>query len=370
MKLFLRILALLALLFVIIGIAFAYVAWRSKGQLDTSDPVGVRQLQFVDEARGRELTGYIWYPLADTDPQAVTLHDDNLVFHGFPAIDDARAASASLPLVILSHGSGGNRASLAWLAVDLARAGALVVAINHPGSTSGDSAAATNIRAWNRPMDISRLLDELLNTDTLDRLFGNQEGNGMHLDHSRMAIVGHSLGGYTSLALSGLRIGLDDFIDYCENNTDSPDCVFYREGGVDLSTVDRQLFEQSLIDERLRAAVAIDPAYARSITNVNDLSLPLLLVGATAEADSGYDLQIGALAEELGTPSQVYWQSGAHHFSFLPSCKPFGATLIGLFEAGAEIICSDEMEGMTRNQVHRQTSAEIISFLQSTSILH
>lgn len=341
----------------LIALVVLFMVTTRPTPISTSSPVGVTNMQYTDETRSRQLDLYVWYPTEETAP--VALFEDNAAFRGFSAIEDASVSGASHPLVILSHGSGGNRGNQGWLAVELARQGAVVVAMNHPGSTSRDSAAATNILAWNRPADISFVLDSLLE----DPQFSP------YIDAERIATVGHSLGGYTALAVGGAELSLEQFIAYCDEFPNTPDCTFYREGDVDLSQVDRTRFERANRDERIKAVVAIDPAYTRSFTAESLAALPpTLLFAPVVERGSPDDLQVHRVAEQLAPEDDFIELAGAHHFTFLQACKPAGYYLLMVVERGGEVLCERE-EGGTRAEFHGEAADHIINFLQKNGIL-
>lgn len=67
----------------------------------------------------------------------------------------------------------------------------IVIAPNHPGSTSGDSSPAKTLRVWERPADLSAIADQL---DTL-------LPEGLSADTWNIGAVGFSLGGYVSWLL-------------------------------------------------------------------------------------------------------------------------------------------------------------------------
>ena len=81
----------------------------------------------------------VWYPSTSTaQPKLIA---DNLVFIGVRAVPDAAPTPGKHPVVVLSHGYGGNWGKQAWLASALARQGYIVAAVNHPGTTSQDRSA-------------------------------------------------------------------------------------------------------------------------------------------------------------------------------------------------------------------------------------
>lgn len=102
------------------------------------------------------------------------------------------------PVVIFSHGIGEDRDSYQYLGRALAAAGFLAVHVTHAGTDKATLRrgywhlyrATKNVENWrNRPLDVSFVLDQIARrTDS---------------DMSRVAVVGHSAGAFTALALAG-----------------------------------------------------------------------------------------------------------------------------------------------------------------------
>jgi len=360
MKRFIRIsLWLIGILAVaVIALMAAFTFGNPRTEIELQNPVGFNSGSFLDEQRGRTLDWYSWYPTTTTE--GIELIEENAVFRGVSAIPQAAmTAGKEPPLVVFSHGSGGNRANQAWLGVELARLGAIVVAFNHPGSTSRDSAPETNIRAWNRPSDVRVMISNILENE---QTFGP-------IDPERIAVVGHSLGGYTALATAGAQLRLDQFIDYCAELPDNPDCAFYRGGSVDLEKVDREQFESDQGDSRVKAVVSIDPAFASSfdVQSLQTLA-PTLLIAPHRKPGAVADLQIASLAQELPPQGEFVEIEGAHHFSFLPLCKPFGYYILDLVEEQAELLCAPE-KTISRGDIHAQSTKQIAQFLKAKGVL-
>lgn len=90
--------------------------------------------------------------------------------------------------VLLSHGTGGSGLDLAWLAGPLAASGLRVIAVDHHGNSYRDGYHAEGfVRWWDRPQDLSVVLDRLA-------------------DGGPVGVAGFSLGGYTAAAALGARI--------------------------------------------------------------------------------------------------------------------------------------------------------------------
>jgi predicted dienelactone hydrolase len=104
--------------------------------------------------------------------------------HTFDAAVDAKPLHDDMPIVVISHGMQGTPWGYRGLSMHLARAGFLVVLVEHPGDSRRDGrlAGTAEILA-HRPRHIRAVLDAL--------------------QAERAAIIGHSMGGYTALAVIG-----------------------------------------------------------------------------------------------------------------------------------------------------------------------
>lgn len=346
---------------IVILLAVAIIAFEIGSpdtELDTSNPVGLLEKSYTDSSRNRQLDAYVWYPTEAAE--GVTVHNENAVFHGFSAIADAPITEGVYPLVIMSHGSGGNRGNQAWLGIELARQGAIVVAASHPGSMSMDSAPGTNILAWNRPMDVSFLIDSVLADPDLAAV----------IDPEQIAVVGHSLGGYTAFAMGGGELSIDQFSAYCTEFSESPACAFYLSGGVDFMQVDRAKFEQNHKDDRVSAVVVLDPAYAKAFkTESLDNRAPTLLIAPPSDANVFEQIHVDELAVQAQLGENYIEMPGAFHFTYLPECKPIGFYLLRIVEKDGQMLCQPEV-GKTRAEFHAETSDLIINFLEAESILN
>lgn len=107
---------------------------------------------------------------------------------------DAAVLGGHLPVVVISHGRGGSPWTHRETARHLARAGMLVVLVEHIGNSRSDgSLTGTVAMLAHRPRHVRLALDAVLAHDAL----------GPSADTSRIAIVGHSIGAYTALAVAG-----------------------------------------------------------------------------------------------------------------------------------------------------------------------
>ena len=107
------------------------------------------------------------------------------------------------PLIIFSHSYGGCSTQATFLMVELAKQGWLVIAPDHRDAQCGK----TGIKE-KQLSDPSLWFDNtfIQRRDDIRKVYRSLRSDGKwrtRIDWSRVAIVGHSLGGYTALAMAG-----------------------------------------------------------------------------------------------------------------------------------------------------------------------
>ena len=146
-----------------------------------------------DTQRKRVLKTEIWYPTKDTTQINIS---NEYPFQLPPTSKDASLPSSKHPLILLSHGTGGNRISQMWLATELVGNGYIVAAVNHFGNTLDNKIPENFVKVWDRPLDFSFLITHLLNDSTWAPL----------IDTTKIGMAGFSLGGYTAIGLAGGKL--------------------------------------------------------------------------------------------------------------------------------------------------------------------
>jgi predicted dienelactone hydrolase len=322
-----------------------------------ADAVGVRDFTVPQSENGRALNAVVWYPAEDKGK--VEIVGENPAFLGIPAIRNALPDEAAHPLVVLSHGYGGSWRNLSWLAGELAVKGYVVAATDHPGTTTFDRSKTEAAKLWERPRDLSRLIDALLADKQL----------GSRIDGKRIAAIGHSLGGWTVAALAGARVDAARFVADCEAKTSPRACALSPELGLDTTGDARKTLEGDLRDPRIGAVVSLDLGLARSFSpeSLAAVSVPVLIFGAGIDVGGlPADLESGYLAAKLPMAMREYVVvADAMHFSFMQLCKPGAVELIEERSPGDGVACKD---GGTRGRaaIHREVADRIATFLGAT----
>ncbi|MGK3991356.1 alpha/beta fold hydrolase [Sorangium sp. So ce136] len=279
--------------------------------------VGSRSLVVRDAMKDLSFPVLLMYP-TDVPARVVSMGPYSL-----EVAPDAPLSGGPSPLVVISHGGGGTPLAYRTLASHLARSGYLVAMPEHPGDNRRDqslSEAVENLE--NRPRHI-RL--------TLDALFSDAE-IGPHLQPDNVALLGHSMGGYTALAVAG---------------------------GQPWTGPGQKIAVTS--DPRVKALVLMAPAACWFVPNhaLQDVRVPILLLAA--EHDRIAPRWQGQLVLDLVPDrAQVTYKivENAGHFSFLspfppPMCSP------GFLPA-------TDPPGFDREAFQRQLQEDVRGFLDAS----
>lgn len=161
--------------------------------------VGFQSSTLADAQNERALEMVVWYP--STTTAAAQLIGDDVVFVGAAAVRDAPPAAGKHPLLVFPTGTEVTGA--ADLADQCAGSPGLHRRCHQsPGSTTHDPAALTPPRSYGSDrIDAGRVIDRVT----------AQPGKFGAVAHERIAVVGHSLGGWTALEIGGARFDPDRF---------------------------------------------------------------------------------------------------------------------------------------------------------------
>jgi predicted dienelactone hydrolase len=236
-------------------------------------PVGMTQVEFSDPAEGgRPLDYMLIYPATPDNaatPSKIFLYSNLHLYMDAPIASDG----LKRPLVMFSHGAGGNGSGYAWFGEYLASHGYLVaMAYHYRANTYDSSALYVRNRLWQRPRDISLDITHLLQ----DKVWGP------HIDPNQIGVAGHSQGGFTSIWIGGAKINPDLFLEYqrgWKNNQMVP--MYLREQ----MRVDPEP-ARDVRDDRVKAAFAMAPGdiqgFGMDEAGLRQMTIPAyIIVGAS-----------------------------------------------------------------------------------------
>jgi predicted dienelactone hydrolase len=303
------------------------------------------------------LSTLIWYPASPSarEDQQFFGPPGQPSFNGGLVATGAALAPAptKFPLIVLSHGTGGTGAVLAWLGTALAAHGYIVAAVNHPGNNAIDGYTVQGFTLWwLRARDLSAVIDGMLADPTFR----------LRIDPNRIGAAGYSLGGYTVIATAGGITSIEQFRDFCASPQADRICVPPPEFP-DLLTKAEALAKsdpayraarteagRSYRDPRVRAIFAMAPALGPAFlpSGLAHIDIPVAIVAGAA--DEIVPVQSGAqlLAKAIPHAELTILPGSIGHYIFIDNCTATGHSTY-------PSLCIDA-RGVDRAAIHRQTA--------------
>lgn len=331
MKLFLKILAGIAGLIIVLvaGLAVALLATAVK----PDHPVGFQQFVVADPGH-KPVAVAVWYP-TDAPPGRALV--GTMVVR---LATDAPVKGAGLPLVFLSHGTGGAAQGHVDTALALASAGFVVAAPTHTGDNFRDD-AIVGTSAWfvDRARQISLVTDFMV----------GRWASHTQIDPARVGIFGFSAGATTALIAAG---GTPDIARFAADCAAHPEFVC-KLGAPGATLVNPPAWPRT---PRIAAAVIAAPGLGFSFApaGLADVKIPVQLWQGAADDRVPYATNAGVIRQLLPQPPEFHSVPGAVHLSFLTPC--------GLI--GPPPLCSDPA-GFDRKAFHRDFNAQIVAFFEA-----
>lgn len=303
---------------------------------------GIATFHYFDQARNRPVITEVWYPV-DRDIPAQPPSGFWL------RCDEARDAPLSrkkskYPLIILSHGSGGDRYTISWLAEVLAANGYIAAAMDHYGNTWNNKIPENYARPWERPKDITFALDQLLtNSPFKDRI-----------DQSKIGFAGYSLGGATGLWVAGAQAGTVDIENIHKH------CLKDIGDVVPMSVLEKIDFKQvegSFIDKRISAMVLMAPAlgWLFNSSSLESVRIPVFIFATEKDQVVPLESNAKVFAKKLARASLKIFPGEADHYVFLGRVSVVGRRFLD------PKYCMDHVS-IDRQKVHDEISKSSVLF--------
>lgn len=292
-------------------------------------PVGVRDLTATGD---HPVPATLWYPAHSSEGERVTyrytvgmLSGTNPVtlatYPGTARRDTAADVTAGpYPLVVLSPGFALGPGAYGWLAEYLASRGFVVVSPDHQEPLDPSKLWQATV---DRPRDLRAVIDHLTRGDGVVSAL---------VDTDRIAVAGHSYGGYAAQVMGGARLNTESLEAACADARRADDASVFLCDALEphlgdmadragLSAVPDGLWPD-WSDDRVDAVVSMaGDALMFGASGLRSLEMPVAALGGTADRDTPYEVGARLTYRHANSPRAVeVGLVGAEHFAFTGPC--------------------------------------------------
>ncbi len=276
---------------------------------------GITTVRFHDQNRDRPLVTEIWYPV---DEQSPCDHVEGMWVRCAEARDaPLKTSSKKYPLVVMSHGNWGDRLNNSWIAETLAANGYIVASMDHYGNTWNNKIAECFVKIWDRPQDVSYVIDELLQNERF----------GPHINQNKIGVIGYSLGGHTAIWVAG---GVVAEFDKPDMKTLPPDQIPSSVNEDVINSIDFTPAKHSYRDPRVSAVFVMAPAlgYLFDMASLQNISIPVCIIAAEGDITVPLESSGSILASKIKKAAMTLIPGSANHYVFLNEVTKGGKMLL------------------------------------------
>ena len=335
-------------------------------------------MTFEAETPSHPTNVVLWYPASNPSgaPEDITYDWYGLPLAGH-ALQDAtpNLQEAPYPLVIFAHGKDSSRLATPYLSEHLASQGFVVMSIDFVDNQGTVGTIPLYSSIFTRPQDVSWQIDQ---ATSLTAIGGKLEGV---IDTERIAVVGHSFGGYTALAAAGAQIDFTWFRHYIDEPVI---CIKPGEVNVCAELLDEQQELADLAgldtipdklwpswgDSRVDAIVGLAPSAGPfGPDGVTGVTIPAMLMVGSADTQAAPELEVSTAYEHIASADKVLVTfENADHMIYFWTCSD-GPWAI---DFGAHWACSDPVWDMDRahDLVNHFTTAFLLDVLNGDTDAH
>ena len=303
---------------------------------------GIATIRFYDETRQRPLITEVWYPI----DKCVPAQDVKGYWQRCPEARDApvKKSSNKYPLIVMSHGNGGDRTNNSWIAEILAANGFIVASMDHHGNTWNNKIPENFIKIWERPTDVSFVVDQLL----------QHESFGPHINHKKIGFIGYSLGGHTGIWIAGGQV-----TDFSKKVVSSipKDQLPQTVDEAMLDSFDYSPAAKSYHDPRIGAVFVMAPAlgYLFDPLSLQQISIPIHIVAAEGDNITPLAEIANILAKDIKKAAMTLIPGSANHYVYLNEVTKGGKLML-------DKRLTLDPPGTNRTKVHEDIGKSAVKF--------
>lgn len=318
--------------------------------------IGQKSVTFVDESRNRPLPTEIWYPTLDTFTKKEPRKNQKELFKTIETIPNATIPNEKFPLLIISHGTGGNKFSLTWFIEKMVKEGYVVVSLDHYGNSTFNKIPREFVKWWERAIDVQYVLTQVLKNEEI----------GTKIDTSRIGGVGFSLGGYTNIALAGGYV--DRTVRENEKAEDrempaefpeTDEIIDFENDSLIVSSYNK--YKNHVKDDRIKAFFVMAPAIGfgfHSKEQTDKITAPIFIVAGKGDLVAPVKNNAEKYHSLIKTSKIHLFDKNVEHYIFLNESTEFGK------EVAPEITIDNPT--VDRKKIHKKTLELALDFFKNT----